>query len=31
MKLVTLHDTVKTIQNGVFVFFFKKEQKPVSS
>jgi len=25
-----LHDAVKTIQNGVFVFVVKKEQNPVS-
>jgi len=24
------HDAIKTIQNGVFVFFFEKERKPVS-
>ena len=27
--MVILHDAMKTIQNGVFVFFIK-EQKPVS-
>jgi len=27
--MVTLHDAIKTIQNGVFVFF-SKEHKPVS-
>jgi len=25
-----MHDAIKTIQNGDFVFFSKKEQKPVS-
>ena len=29
MKMMILHDAIKTIQNGVFAFF-KKEQKPVS-
>jgi len=29
LKMVILHDAMKTIQNGVFVFFIK-EQKPVS-
>ena len=29
-KMVILHDAIKTIQNGVFVFFLKKGQKPVS-
>jgi len=28
--MVILHDAIKTIQNSVFVFFSKKEQKPVS-
>jgi len=28
LKIVTLHDAIKTIQNGVLVFF-KKEQKSV--
>jgi len=28
--MVILHDAMKTIQNGVFFFFFKKQQKPVS-
>jgi len=28
--MVILHDAIKTIQNGVFAFFLKKEQKPVS-
>ena len=27
--MVILHDAIKTIQNGIFVFFIK-EQKPVS-
>ena len=26
---MTLHDAAKTIQNRVYVSFFKKEQKPV--
>jgi len=30
LKMVILHDAIKTIQNRVFVFFLKKEQKPVS-
>jgi len=29
LKMVILHDAIKTIQNGDFVFFLKKEQKPV--
>jgi len=28
--MVTLYDAIKIIQNRVFVFFSKKEQKPVS-
>jgi len=28
--MVMLHDAIKTILNGVFVFFLKKEQKPIS-
>jgi len=28
--MVILHDAIKTIQNGLFSFFLKKEQKPVS-
>jgi len=28
--MVILHNAVKTIQSGVFVFFSKKEQIPVS-
>jgi len=28
--MVILHNAIKTIQNGVFVFFLKKEQKLVS-
>jgi len=28
--MVILHDAIKTIENGVFEFFIKKEQKPVS-
>jgi len=28
--MVILHDSITTIQNSVFVFFPKKEQKPVS-
>jgi len=28
--MVILHDAIKTIQNSVFVFFSKKEQKPDS-
>jgi len=31
MKMVILHDAMKTIQNGVFMFFLKKEQKLVFS
>jgi len=27
--MVILNDAIKTIQIGVFVFFFKNEQKPV--
>jgi len=30
LKMVILHDAIKTIQNSVFVFFPKKERKPVS-
>ena len=30
LKMVILHDALKTIQNRVFMFFLKKEQKPVS-
>jgi len=31
LKMVILHDAIKTIQNRVFVFFFlKKEQKAIS-
>jgi len=30
LKMVILHDSITTIQNSVFVFFSKKEQKPVS-
>jgi len=30
LKVVILHDAIKTIPNGVFVFFLKKEQKLVS-
>jgi len=26
--MVILHDAIKTIENGVFAFFIKKEQKP---
>jgi len=29
LKMVILHDAIKTIQNVIFVFFVKKEQKPV--
>jgi len=29
LKMVILHDVRKTIQNGFFPFFLKKEQKPV--
>jgi len=25
LKMVILYDAIKTIQNGVFVFFFEKE------
>jgi len=28
--VVILHDEIKTLQNGVFVLFLKKEPKPVS-
>ena len=28
--MAILDDAVKTIQNGIFVFFLKKEEKPVS-
>jgi len=28
--MVILHIAIKTIQNGIFVFFLKKEQKPAS-
>jgi len=28
--MVILHDAIKTIQNSVFVFFPKKDEKPVS-
>jgi len=27
LKIVMLHDGIKTIQNGVFLFSLKKEQK----
>jgi len=27
MKMVILHDAMKTIQNGVFMFFLKKRTK----
>jgi len=30
LKIVILHDETKTIQNGVFLFSFKKEQSLVS-
>jgi len=30
LKMVILHDAIKTIQNGVFLFFLKKEQNLVS-
>jgi len=30
LKLVILHDAIKTIQKVFFVFFQKNEQKPVS-
>jgi len=30
LKMVILHDTIKTIQNGVFLFSLKKEQNNVS-
>ena len=30
LKMAILDDAVKTIQNGIFVFFLKKEEKPVS-
>ena len=30
LKMVILHHTIKAFQNSVFVFFPKKEQKPVS-
>jgi len=29
LKMAILHDAIKTIQNGVFPFFVKEEQKPV--
>jgi len=29
LKIVTLHDGIKTIQNGVFLFSLKKEQNLV--
>jgi len=30
LKVVILHDAIKTIHNGVFLFFLQKEQKPVT-
>ena len=30
LKIVILHDGIKTIQNGVFLFSLKKEQNLVS-
>jgi len=30
LKIVILHDAIKTIQNGAFALFLKKEHKPVS-
>ena len=29
LNMVILYDAIKTIQNGVFAFVLKKEQKPV--
>jgi len=31
LKMLILHAAIKTIENGVFAFFKKKEQTPVSS
>jgi len=30
LKMVIFHDAIKTIENGIFQIFLKKEQKPVT-